>query len=60
MHELSIALGIVEIAVEKLEQLGEGYITAIHLKLGALSGVVPETLRSSFALAREETPLAKA
>ena len=58
MHELSIALGIVDMAVEKMEQLGEGRILAIHLKLGALSGLVPEALRSSFELGREETLLA--
>jgi hydrogenase nickel incorporation protein HypA/HybF len=60
MHELSIALGIVDIAVEEMAQRGLERVAAIHLKLGALCGVVPEALRSSFELAREETALANA
>ncbi len=58
MQELSIALGIVDMAVEKMEELSAKSIFAIHLKLGVLSGVVPEALRSAFELAREPTPLA--
>jgi hydrogenase nickel incorporation protein HypA/HybF len=58
MHELSIALSIVDMAVEELARREAGCIAAIHLKLGLLSGVVPDALRSSFELAREGTPLA--
>lgn len=57
MHELSIALAIVDIASEKKESLGEGKIAAIHVKVGELSGVVPEALKSSFELARESSPV---
>ena len=39
MHELSIAMSIVELAQEEIEHRGV-HITAVHLKLGALSGVV--------------------
>ena len=58
MHELSIALSIVDMAVEETERRGSVRVVAIHLKLGHLSGVVPDALRSSFELAREETALA--
>jgi hydrogenase nickel incorporation protein HypA/HybF len=59
MHELSIALGIVDVAAEEANRRG-GRVAAVHLKLGPLSGVVPEALRSAFELARENSPLAAA
>lgn len=57
MHELSIALGIIDVAAEELRRRGGGLIVAVHLKIGALSGVVKEALQSAFELAREETLL---
>jgi hydrogenase nickel incorporation protein HypA/HybF len=59
MHELSIALSVLDLAAEEAERLG-GRVAAIHLRLGALSGVVPEVLASAYDLARETTPLAEA
>lgn len=59
MHELSIALAIVDIAEEEAGRRG-GRVAAVHLKLGRLSGVVAEALRSAYELAREGTPLAAA
>jgi hydrogenase nickel incorporation protein HypA/HybF len=56
MHELSIAMSIVELAQEEIEQRG-GRISAVHLKLGALSGVVKEALLSSYEMACEDTCL---
>lgn len=55
MHELSIALGIVDAAAEEAGRRG-GRIAAVHLKVGALSGVVPAALRSAFELARGQEP----
>ncbi len=57
MHELSIAMSIVEMAEEEAAQRGGVHISAVHLKLGALSGVVKEALLSSFEMACEDTPL---
>ena len=59
MHELSIALCILDLAAEEAERRG-GRVCAVHLKLGPLSGVVKEALRSAYDLAREGTPLAGA
>jgi hydrogenase nickel incorporation protein HypA/HybF len=56
MHELSIAMSIVELAEEEIEQRG-GRISAVHLKLGALSGVVKEALLSSYEMACADTCL---
>lgn len=59
MHELSIALSILDVAVEAGRNRG-GRVSAIHVKLGRLSGVVREALASAYELAREGTALAQA
>ncbi|HLW66860.1 MAG TPA: hydrogenase maturation nickel metallochaperone HypA [Gemmataceae bacterium] len=59
MHELSIALSILDIAAEEAKRLG-GSVAAIHLRLGPLSGVAPAALRSAYGLAREMSALPKA
>jgi hydrogenase nickel incorporation protein HypA/HybF len=56
MHELSIAMSIVELAEEEAEQRGV-QIRAIHLKLGPLSGVVRKALLSAYEMACEQTSL---
>ncbi|MGC2197927.1 MAG: hydrogenase maturation nickel metallochaperone HypA [Terriglobales bacterium] len=57
MHELSIAMSIVEMAEEEAERHG-GKVRSVHLKLGALSGVVKAALLSSYEMACQDTPLA--
>jgi hydrogenase nickel incorporation protein HypA/HybF len=57
MHELSIALSIVDIACEEAERHGSTRVHATHLKLGPLAGVVRESLLSAYELACEGTPL---
>jgi hydrogenase nickel incorporation protein HypA/HybF len=52
MHELSVALAIVEAAAEEAARRGGVRVVAIHLKVGVLSGVVPAALTSAFELAR--------
>src|SRR5271169_3948945 len=56
MHELSIAMSVVEMAEEEAESRGV-QVEAVHLKLGALSGVVKEALLSCYEIACEDTPL---
>jgi hydrogenase nickel incorporation protein HypA/HybF len=56
MHELSIVLNILDMAAQEAARHGTGRVVAIHLKLGPLSGVVGEALRSAFELAREGSP----
>lgn len=58
MHELSIALSILDVAGEEVERRGSPQVEAIHLRLGPLAGVVPEALISAYELAREATPFA--
>ena len=59
MHELSIALAILDLAAEEAGRRG-GRVVAVHLRLGPLSGVVKEALVSAYDLAREATPSAAA
>jgi hydrogenase nickel incorporation protein HypA/HybF len=56
MHELSIAMSIVDMAQEEAERY-RANIDAVHLELGALSGVVKEALLFSYEVACGGTPL---
>lgn len=58
MHELSIAMSLIEVATEEAQRR-HGRVSALHLRLGELSGVVPRALDSAFKLAREGTALSK-
>ncbi len=60
MHELSIAMSILDIAVEESERRGGAVIVAVHIKLGLLSGVVQESLLAAYELAREMSPQCRA
>jgi hydrogenase nickel incorporation protein HypA/HybF len=55
MHELSIAMSIVEMAEEETVRRGGAQVNAVHLKLGKLSGVVKEALLSCYEMACEGT-----
>jgi hydrogenase nickel incorporation protein HypA/HybF len=57
MHELSIALGILDLATEEARRHGDARVLAIHLKLGPLAGVVKEALQFSYDIARAGSPL---
>ena len=57
MHELSIALSIIEGASQEARSRGAAQVHAVHLKLGPLSGVVRDALLFSYGLACEGTPL---
>ena len=60
MHELSIAMNVVEMASEQVLQAGGGSVSRVTLRIGRLSCVHQDSLRYSFELAREGTPLAGA
>ena len=57
MHELSIAMSIVELAIEEAERRGGVQVNAVHLKLGQLSGVVKDALLFSYDVSCEGTLL---
>ena len=58
MHELSIAMSIVEFAEEEAVRRGSPRVTAVHLRLGTFSGVVKDALLSSYEMACADTRLA--
>jgi hydrogenase nickel incorporation protein HypA/HybF len=60
MHELSIALSLLDVAALEAQRHGCVEVMAIHLKLGPLSGVAPQALLSAYDLAREGGPLKEA
>jgi hydrogenase nickel incorporation protein HypA/HybF len=56
MHELSIAMSIVDMAQEEAERRNVK-VDAVHLELGPLSGVVADALLFSYEMAASGTPL---
>lgn len=60
MHELSIAINIIEIAEENARREGASFISEIELEIGALSGVVLEALEFAMQSAVKGTMLEKA
>jgi hydrogenase nickel incorporation protein HypA/HybF len=57
MHELSIAMSMVEMATEECQRLGAERVTALHLRVGLLSGVVKDALIFSYEVVCAGTPL---
>jgi hydrogenase nickel incorporation protein HypA/HybF len=56
MHELSIALELVELAGEAAARLDCPSLVALHVRLGPMAGVVEDALAFSFELAAAGTP----
>src|SRR5689334_4100828 len=54
MHELSIALNIVDRALEESRARGNARVEAVFLRIGLLSGVDVDALRFAFGIACEE------
>ena len=57
MHELAIAESVVDTVTQRLP---DATVTCVHLEIGALSGVVADSIRFCFDLATEGTGLAGA
>ena len=57
MHELAIAESVVDTVTQRLPG---ARITRVHLEIGALSGVVADSIRFCFDLATEGTGLERA
>jgi len=55
MHELSIALSILEIVEDEAQRRGGMQVRAVHVKLGSLSGVVKDALVAAYEMARSES-----
>ena len=57
MHELSIAMRLVESLEEELAKERDLTVTTVNLRIGALTGLVPEALEFSWEVASEESRL---
>jgi hydrogenase nickel incorporation protein HypA/HybF len=57
MHELGLAIDLVDVASETLSRLGPVKVKAVRLRLGPLAGVVKEALLFSFEAAATGTRL---
>jgi hydrogenase nickel incorporation protein HypA/HybF len=55
MHELSIALSIVEIVDEEAKRHGSAHVQSVRLRIGQLAGVARDALTFSYGLACEGT-----
>ncbi len=60
MHELSIAVGIVDLAEKEAKTAGADKILSIELEIGTLSGVMLDALDFAWPVATENTLLEKA
>jgi len=57
MHELSIAQSIVEIVQANLPVADAMSVKSVKIRIGQLSGVVPDSLEFCFTAITQETPL---
>ena len=55
MHEMSIALSIIEADEEKAREEGAGKISGVDLVIGKLAGIEPESLKFCFSAAAKGT-----
>ena len=58
MHELSITQSIVDLVAERMvESMPGRTVVAVHVRVGRLSGVMPEAMLFCFDIAAAGTPL---
>ena len=60
MHELSIAQNIVEIIQQSVPRPEWGNVRVVRMKVGTLSGVVPDSLDFCFSVISSQTSFSKA
>jgi len=60
MHELSVAQSIIEIIHQSVPEQEWNQVTAIRLKIGAVAGIVPDSLEFSFNAITAESALSNA
>jgi Zn finger protein HypA/HybF involved in hydrogenase expression len=61
MHELSIALSLIDAVCDELPRLGRAAtVRSVRIRLGPQAGVVAEALRFAFEVAAADSPLAGA
>jgi hydrogenase nickel incorporation protein HypA/HybF len=57
VHELSIALSMIDEITEQMARRGGGRVEVVHLRIGVLSGIEGSALRFAYEMAAEGTEL---
>jgi hydrogenase nickel incorporation protein HypA/HybF len=57
VHELSIALSLAELVEDQLRNEPDAHVTAVDIRVGALSSIVPEALEFAWDAATGATRL---
>jgi len=60
MHELSIASSIIDIVLDEIKEKNVLKVNSIGLRIGAMSGILPDALEFGFDAIKLETPLSAA
>ena len=60
MHEMSLALQIIDIVIGKAREEGAGRVTCVEVEVGSLAGVMGEALEFCFEAAAKDTPVEQA
>jgi hydrogenase nickel incorporation protein HypA/HybF len=60
MHEVSVMTEAVRMAVETAHSAGAARVTGLRLRVGTLSGAVPEAMQFAWDVVRRDTPAAEA
>ncbi len=60
MHELSIASSIIETVTREIQEKKLDAVQAVGLRIGELSGILPDALEFGFDALKSDTPLAQA
>ena len=55
MHELSVAQNIIEIIQQSVSKQSWNQVRAVHVEIGAMAGIVPDSLKFSFEAITEES-----
>lgn len=58
MHEMSIAQSVLNIVLEEARRHGAEQVTSVRLRVGRMTGVVPDSLSFCWGLLTEDTPAA--
>ena len=56
MHELSLVTSLFEVLEEEARKHGAQRVLSVRLRVGAMSGVVPDLLESAFDMYKKGTP----
>lgn len=60
MHEASIALGILDVVVDKCGAEGYHTVESVRIRIGRAAGIMPEALLFTFDVVKCETPAKEA